>query len=52
MSLLSSEIVEIKANGRFATYRTLDGKIFIMGRDFRERNNLIARQHDLVYGLP
>ena len=37
LSLLNSQIVEIKANGRFCTYKSADGQTFMMGRDFRPR---------------
>lgn len=37
LSLLNSQIVEIKANGRFCTYKSADGQTFIMGRDYRPR---------------
>ena len=37
MSMLNSQIVDIKANSRFATYTSADGSVFVMGRDFRPR---------------
>lgn len=35
LSMLNSQIVDIKANGRFAVYQSSDGSLFVMGRDFR-----------------
>jgi len=39
MCLLNSQIVDIKANGRFTVYTSADGLVFMMGRDFRLRNS-------------
>lgn len=59
LSLLNSQIVEIKANGRFCTYKSADGQTFMMGRDYRPRqpessesSNKKQVDQDLVYGIP
>ena len=35
LSLLNSQIIEIKSNARFTAYVSADGRVFMMGRDFR-----------------
>lgn len=52
MTLLNSQIVEMKANSRFTIYISADGSAFMMGRDFRPRGLNLDPDHDLVYGLP
>ena len=37
MTLLNSQIVDIKANSRISTFITADGIAFVMGRDFRPK---------------
>ncbi len=38
MSLVNSQIVDIKSNSRFTLYLSSDGSVFIMGRDFYSQN--------------
>lgn len=52
MPLLNSQIVDIKANGRFTLYVSADGSVFLMGRDFRPRDINFKPDDDLVYGIP
>ena len=65
MSMLNSQIVDIKANSRFAAYITADGSAFVMGRDFRPRddkaagpeeheskNALTSTDGEIIYGIP
>jgi alpha-tubulin suppressor-like RCC1 family protein len=64
MSMLNSQIVDIKANSRFATYISADGSVFVMGRDFRPRAettpDVQTREQaqsykadgDSIYGIP
>ena len=64
MSMLNSQIVDIKANSRFAAYISADGSAFVMGRDFRPRseheisteekvkNALTSNDGDIIYGIP
>jgi hypothetical protein len=37
LTLLNSQIVDIKANSRISTFITADGAAFVMGRDFRPK---------------
>jgi hypothetical protein len=37
-TLLDIKIEEIKSNERFTIYRCMDGKILMMGRDFKNKN--------------
>jgi hypothetical protein len=55
LSLLNSQIVDIKANGRFTTYRSADGLTFMMGRDYRPKQpqeNESSMDADMIYGIP
>ena len=52
MSLLNSQVTDIRANARLATYMTADGNIFIMGRDYRAKAQLADQDADFVYGIP
>ena len=57
MTLLNSQIVDIKANSRISTFITADGIAFVMGRDFRPKmeeqsNSYSSINQDLVYGIP
>ena len=56
MSILNSQIVDIKANDRFATYISSDGSLFVMGRDFRPHVEVNAEDGKnnggSIYGIP
>ena len=48
MNLLNSQITNISANQKLATYLTADGNLFVMGRDF---GRALSGQ-DLQCGIP
>lgn len=56
LSMLNSQVVDIKANGRFAVYQSSDGSLFVMGRDFRPQRLVAPGQADQdegsSYGIP
>jgi hypothetical protein len=54
LSLLNSQIIDIKANGRFTTYRSADGLTFMMGRDYRPKAPSQENESDadMIYGIP
>lgn len=56
MSMLNSQIVDIKANQRFATYISSDGSLFVMGRDFRQHLKIESEDNKenggSIYGIP
>jgi len=53
MSMLNSQITDIKANSRFATYVSSDGSLFVMGRDFRPIiQDKEGDDGGQIYGIP
>ena len=38
MSLLNTQIINVKANKRYAAYLTADGRVICMGRDYRKKS--------------
>jgi alpha-tubulin suppressor-like RCC1 family protein len=56
MTLINSQIIDVKANSRFATYISSDGTIFVMGRDFRPllklEDNVNEENGGSIYGIP
>lgn len=53
MSLLNTQIVDIKANSRFAAYISSEGSLFVMGRDFKPQlEKETSDQGDATYGIP
>jgi hypothetical protein len=49
MSMLNSHVSEARANGRFGLCMTPDGRVFSLGKDFRDH---IANKDERQYGIP
>lgn len=52
LTMLNSQIVDIKANQRFATYISSDGSLFVMGRDFRPIASGENKNDGAIFGIP